>query len=182
MAYGARRDPAAKWLAWPVCVQRYFCHHGEADSFAAPQESQPQLGYSLTGPLPGKPLKPRRFAGLDRRARRVEHHPNQRVVAHQADAVEEGALAELRDRTGIGGVADAVVLQQLRAEVIQRFLILRHAVRPATVADRLGDLRIEATLDRERIMRGPLVRLRPLPRSNENDELGEPRGQGAVEA
>src|SRR5437867_12273747 len=40
------------------------------------------------GPLSGKPLKQRRLAGHDRRARRVEHHPNQRVVAHQADGVE----------------------------------------------------------------------------------------------
>src|SRR3989442_15056979 len=39
-----RRSP---WLGCPVCVQRYFCHHGEADSFAAPQESQPQLGDCL---------------------------------------------------------------------------------------------------------------------------------------
>jgi len=36
-------EEALGWVC-PVCVQRYFCHHGEADSFAAPQESQPQLG------------------------------------------------------------------------------------------------------------------------------------------
>src|SRR5256712_10163106 len=98
--------------------------------------------------LPGKPLEQRRPVRRDRRARCVEHHPNERVVAHQADGIEDALLAELRDGAGIGGVADAAVLQQLRAEVIQRFLILRHAVRPAAVADRLGDLRIEATLDR----------------------------------
>src|SRR5262249_15643388 len=102
--------------------------------------------------------------GRDGRARRVEDHPNERVVAHQADGIEDALLAELRDCATIAGVADAAVLQQLRAEVIHRFLILRHAVRPAAVADRPGDLRIEATLDRERIVRGPFVRLRPLPR------------------
>ena len=71
--------------------------------------------------LPGKPLEQRRPAGRDRRARCVEHHPNERVVAHQADGIEDALLAELRDRAGIGGVADAAVLQQFRAEVIQRF-------------------------------------------------------------
>src|SRR5262245_10211425 len=106
--------------------------------------------YSMQSLLTGKPLEPRRLARLNRRARRVEHHPNQRVVTHQTDGVEEALLAELRDRAGVGGVADTAVLQQLRAEVIQRFLILRHAVRPAAVADRLGDVRIETTLHRER--------------------------------
>src|SRR5438093_10943245 len=132
--------------------------------------------------LPGEPLEQRRPAGRDRGACRVEHHPNQRVVAHQADGIEDPALAQLRNRAGIGGVADAAVLQQLRAEVIQRFLILCHAVRAAAVADRLGDLRIEATLDRERIVRGPLVRLTRLPPRDANDKFGEARIQGAVEA
>src|SRR5262245_23852486 len=76
-----------------------------------------------SGPLLRKTLEPRRLAGLNRRARRVEHHPNQRVVTHKTDGVEEALLAELRDRAGVGGVADTAVLQQLRAEVIQRFLI-----------------------------------------------------------
>ena len=42
-------------------------------------------------------------------------------MAHQADGIEDALLAELRDGAGIGGVADAAVLEQLRAEVIQRF-------------------------------------------------------------
>ena len=71
--------------------------------------------------LPGKPLEQRRPVRRDRRASCVEHHANERVVAHQADGVEDALLAELRDRAGIGGVADAAVLQQFRAEVIQRF-------------------------------------------------------------
>jgi serine/threonine protein kinase len=41
-------EEALGWVC-PVCVQRYFCHHWEEDSFAAPQESQPRLGHCLTG-------------------------------------------------------------------------------------------------------------------------------------
>ena len=95
-----------------------------------------------------------------------------RVAVHFRAARWQSGPAQLERRR----------VRQLRAEVIQRFLILRHAARSAAVADRLGDLRIEATLDRERIMRVPLVRLRPLPRGDENDGLGETRRQGAVEA
>ena len=54
--------------------------------------------------LAGKPLEQRRPVRRDRRARCVEHHPNERVVAHQADGIEDALVAELRDRAGIGGV------------------------------------------------------------------------------
>jgi len=32
------------WVGLPICVQCYFRHHGQADSFAAPQESQLSVG------------------------------------------------------------------------------------------------------------------------------------------
>jgi len=40
---------ARKALGWgcPVCVQRYFCHHGGSGFVRCPQESQPQLGVLL---------------------------------------------------------------------------------------------------------------------------------------
>jgi len=47
-------------MGCPVGVQRHFRHHGQADSFAAPQESRPQYKCCLTGMAIGpKDIRPK---------------------------------------------------------------------------------------------------------------------------
>src|SRR5262245_25719378 len=99
----------------------------------------------------------RRAALRQRRTRGIHHHGEQRVVALDADRVDDALLAELGDRALVGDVADALGAVQLRAEVVDDLFVLGHLLRTASLGDGFGDLRVQAGLERERVMRVPLV-------------------------
>ena len=58
------------------------------------------------------------------------------------------AFAELRDHSVVGGVTDAVVAQELDAEVVDDLLVLGHARGASAGSERLDHLWLQARFDR----------------------------------
>src|SRR5579884_3820858 len=70
----------------------------------------------------------------------------------------------------------------LCAEIIEGGFILLHALRPSSGAEVDEDLTVEAALDGQRIVRTPLIRLRPLAGRDHDGELAQSGRQRAVVA
>src|ERR1700675_1089193 len=79
--------------------------------------------------------------GLDVRRQRgagnIQDHGVEAVVAVDGRQVDDALLAELIQRTLIGGIADAPSSVQLAAEVEHDLLVRRHAGGPPAIANRL---------------------------------------------
>ena len=123
-----------------------------------------------------------RAAGRHRRARGIQHHGEQRVVAGNADRVNDALLPERLQHACVGGVADGLVLMQLGAEIVEDLLVFGHPLRPAPFGDGAGDVLAQAGLERELIVRVPLVVLRPVARGDQDRELAQARREDALEA
>src|SRR5204863_3862940 len=101
----------------------------------------------------------------------IQDHGVEAVVAVYGGQVDDALLAELLQRTLVGGVADALVGVQLAAEVEHDLLVRRHACGPPAVGDSLRNLRLETCLLGQRAMRLPFVVLPPLARCDEDGQL-----------
>src|SRR5690242_11274159 len=95
--------------------------------------------------------------GRNRRARRVEHHGEEAVVALNADEVDDALLTKPRQGTGIDGVGDRVRALKLVAEIIDDGFVLGQRRWPAAVQDGGDGLARDAGLARDRRMDVPLV-------------------------
>src|SRR5882762_10002276 len=112
----------------------------------------------------------------------VEHHGDQRVVARHADQVDDAALAETLEHRLVGGVAHELLFVQLGAEVVDGSLVVLHGRRAAPLREIRRDARRETRLQRERVMRVPLVLRAPVARRDEDSKFVQARRQRAVEA
>src|SRR6267143_1228938 len=112
----------------------------------------------------------------------VEHHRDQRVVARHAVQVDDAALAEPLEHRLVGGVAHEFLFVQLGAEVVDGSLVVLHGRRAAPLREIRCDARRETCLQRERVMRVPLVLRAPVARRDEDREFVQARRQRAVEA
>src|SRR5882762_10228013 len=112
----------------------------------------------------------------------VEHHRDQRVVARHADQVDDAALAEPLEHRLVSGVAHEFLFVQLGAEVVHGSLVVLHGRRAAPLREVRRDARRKTRLQRERVMRVPLVLRAPVARRDEDREFVQARRQRAVEA
>src|SRR6266446_965136 len=112
----------------------------------------------------------------------VEHHRDQRVVARHADQVDDAALAKALEHRLVGGVAHELLFVQLGAEVVDGCLVVLHGRRAAPLRKIRSDARRKTRLQRERVMRVPLVLRAPVARRDEDREFVQARRQRAVEA
>src|SRR6202022_4095049 len=102
------------------------------------------------------------------RSRHVEHEPQEIVIPDDGDHVYRALFAEARDRAGVGSIADALVVKQLGAEVVDEVLIGRHAGWPPSFSYRFHDCRVHSRLQRDRLVHRPLVTLRQVPGRDQN--------------
>src|ERR1700693_4818794 len=87
---------------------------------------------------------------------RGEHHRGEGVVRHERGGVDDRGLTEDSHHLRVGFGADFPVAEKLAAERYDRRLLFRYARdRPAELHD-VEDLRIEAFLQGERLLRGAL--------------------------
>ena len=95
-----------------------------------------------------------------------QRHRDQIVITDDADDIHDAALAEFFDRGLVDGIGDLLVAIERGGEIIERGLVVPHVVRPPAGREIAQNLRIEAGLERERIMRGPFILRGPLPRGD----------------
>src|SRR2546426_12578371 len=100
----------------------------------------------------------------------------------RSDQVDDAALAKPLERRLVGGIAHELLLVQLGAEVVDRSLVVLHGRRAAPLREIRRDARRQTRLQRERVMRVPLVLRAPVARRDEDRELVQARRQRAVEA
>src|SRR6202165_2857509 len=112
----------------------------------------------------------------------VEHHGDQRVIARHADQVENATLAKPLEYRFVGGVAHELPFVQLGAEVVDGSLVVLHGRRAAPLRKVRRNAWRKACLQRQRVMRVPLVLRAPVARRDENREFVQARRQRAVEA
>src|SRR5258706_453931 len=113
--------------------------------------------------------------------RDIQHHRHRGEVTHHRGHVDHALLAELLHRPLIACVADAAVAQQFVAEVVGDFLVARHAGRAPSVGERIRRFRLDACLERQRMMNRPLELLRPPARRDQHHELADARFEGVLE-
>src|SRR5258708_6588386 len=138
---------------------------------------------AIVGPTSGLERRQPRLA--DRRQgylRNIEDHRDQRVVAADADQIHRALVAELGHHGIEALVADAVVAVQLGAKIVDRGLLGRQAGRALAARDLVGDLGVEAGLERELAVRVPLVLRGPEARRDQDRELVERIRQRALVA
>src|SRR5262245_66397286 len=75
-----------------------------------------------------------------RRPRRIQHHREHRVVADEAEGIDDALLAEFSDGALVGRVAHAAIAGELVEEGVEDLLVLGHPLRPAAFRDRLDDV------------------------------------------
>src|SRR5437588_4214910 len=100
----------------------------------------------------------------------VEHHGDQRVVARHADQVDNATLAEPLEHRFVGGVAHKLPFMQLGAEVVDGSLVVFHGRRAAPLREIRRDPWRKTRLQRERVMRVPLVLRAPVACGDEDRE------------
>src|SRR5688572_26343146 len=110
----------------------------------------------------GEWSKPGRAALRQRGARGVQHHGEKGVVTGYAHDVDDALFAEGRERAGVRRVAHTPVLLQLDREIVEDLFVLGHALGPAPLGHGARDVVAQPALERQLMMRGPLVVLRPL--------------------
>src|SRR5260370_17823961 len=74
------------------------------------------------------------------RARHVHDHGQRRVIADESGHIDHALLAKLAYRPRVSRIADAVVLPQLAAEIVDNLFVARHSRGTASFgygADRL---------------------------------------------
>src|SRR5712691_12539229 len=94
----------------------------------------------------------------------VEHHGDQRVVARHADQVDNATLAKPLEYRFVGGVAHELLFVQLGAEVVDGSLVVFHGRRAAPLREIRRDAWRKTRLQRQRVMRVPLVLRAPVAR------------------
>src|SRR6266403_2096223 len=72
----------------------------------------------------------------------VERHRDQRVIAHDADELDDAALAELRESACVVRVVDLVIAVEDAAEIIKDALVLAGEIGRAALGDGGDDRRI----------------------------------------
>src|ERR1700730_2421085 len=137
---------------------------------------------------PYQPLSPRQrqqggfVAGLAGRLLYDQGHRGDVVVADDPDHVHDAPFSEFGECRLEGGVVDVLVAIKLGAEIVERGLVLLHALRPCPGAEVDENLTVEAPLDGQRIVRPPFIGLRPLPGRDHDGKFAEPGRQRTVEA
>src|SRR5262249_18339062 len=103
-----------------------------------------------------------------------------RVITFECGGLDDTRFAKTSERTLIRAVADALVVHELLAEVIEKLLVFGHAFGAASISDRCRDVRAEPDLCRCVAVKFPLEVVRPVPRRYQYCEFGELRAESAV--
>src|SRR5438445_4473772 len=121
-------------------------------------------------------------AARDGRAVHVQNHRDQYVITVDGDQVHYTLLTELFDRGLEGDVADGVLVVQLVREIVDDGFVLLHA-RGAPALRKLVRYRgAQASLQREAVVRIPLVLRGPVARRHHDREFFQALRQRALEA
>src|SRR5712691_9580012 len=143
-------------------------------------------------PKRGEIIRPRLLRLLQKRQRRlaaardgcavhVQNHRDQHVITVDGDQVHYTLFTELVDRGLEGGVADGVLVVQFVREVVDDGLVLLHVRGTPVLRKVFRDSRVQSRLQREAVMRMPLVLRGPVARRHQNREFIQARRQRAPE-
>src|SRR4051812_21717344 len=112
----------------------------------------------------------------------VQGHRHHRVVAAETDDLDHAALAKQRDRRVVERLGQAMALMQRLGDIIDhRSLRIIEGGR-APVADRIDDRGVKTALQRQPLVRPPFVMCGPVPRRDQDRDLGQFRRKRRVEA
>src|SRR5262249_27359527 len=101
----------------------------------------------------------------------VQIHRDGSVPTHQADQIDDAALAEQFLRRVERRVAHLVFLEELGRKVINRFFIRRNRRWPSAFGDRVADCWTYTGLQRTAVVGAPLELRGPVTRCDDNRQL-----------